>query len=295
MLSPTPPVPPRIHRPTDRAGARADGVSDWQLRHLEVLRSSRNTYLPAAMADDVRARVEAVLLGAPPSAVVSHLTAASLWRLEIPLVPEDRRVHLTVPPSTRIRSRADRQVHCAALEEWQVAGRDGVALTSPGRTWRDLAAMLPPAALLAVTDQMLTRRHPREAFQRVVDGGRGLRGIRTARQVLAVADPLAGSPLESVLRWLIHQAGLPAPVLQHVIRGRRGEFLGRVDLAWPERLVLVEFDGDVHRERQVFVNDVRRQNGLVLAGWVVLRFTSADLLGRPDWVMATIRRALIGH
>jgi hypothetical protein len=146
-----------------------------------------------------------------------------------------------------------------------------------------------------VTDQMLARRHPREAFQRVVDGGRGLRGIRTARQVLAVADPLAGSPLESVLRWLIHQAGLPAPVLQHVIRGRRGEFLGRVDLAWPERQVLVEFDGDVHRERQVFVNDVRRQNGLVLAGWVVLRFTSADLLGRPDWVMATIRRALIGH
>ena len=72
MLSPTPPVPPRIHRPTDRAGAHAAGVTDWQLRHLDVVRSSRDTYLPASMSDDVRARVAAVLLGGPPSAVISH-------------------------------------------------------------------------------------------------------------------------------------------------------------------------------------------------------------------------------
>jgi very-short-patch-repair endonuclease len=54
----------------------------------------------------------------------------------------------------------------------------------------------------------------------------------------------------------------------------------------------VEFDGNVHRERAVFVNDVRRQNALVAAGWTVLRFTSADVLGRPDDVVAQIRRAL---
>ena len=59
--------------------------------------------------------------------------------------------------------------------------------------------------------------------------------------------------------------------------------------------MLVEFDGDVHRERHVFVNDLRRQNGLVLAGWVVLRFTSADLRGRPAWVLEMIRRALAGR
>ncbi|SDO22225.1 endonuclease domain-containing protein [Geodermatophilus sp. DSM 45219] len=291
---PTPPVPPRVTRPTDRAGARADGVTDWQLRHLEVVRSSRNTYLPATTADDVGTRVTAVLLGAPPSAVISHRTAAWSWGLQIPLVRDDGRVHLTVPPATRIRSRADRQVHCAVLPEWQVARRGGVALTSPGRTWRDLAARLPAAALLAVTDQMLARGYPPEAFQRVLDASRGQRGVRTAREVLAVADPLAGSPMESVLRWIVHEAALPPPVLQHVVRGGHGEFLGRVDLAWPERRVLIEFDGDGHRERRVFVDDLRRQNRLVLAGWVVLRFTSADLVGRPAWVVATIRRALAG-
>lgn len=65
-----------------------------------------------------------------------------------------------------------------------------------------------------------------------------------------------------------------------------------MDLAWPDRRVLVEFDGNVHRERRVFVDDLRRQNRLVLAGWTVLRFTSADVLGRPEQVIAAIRAAL---
>jgi very-short-patch-repair endonuclease len=97
--------------------------------------------------------------------------------------------------------------------------------------------------------------------------------------------------MESVLRWLIHEAGLPAPDLQYVVT-RGGRFVGRVDLAWPDAKLLVEFDGDVHRERRVFVEDVRRQNGLVLAGWTVLRFTSADVRGRPQWVIQAIRAAL---
>ena len=98
--------------------------------------------------------------------------------------------------------------------------------------------------------------------------------------------------MESVLRWLIHEAGLPRPALQHSIVDGSGAFIGRADLAWPDRKVLVEFDGDVHRERDVFVRDLRRQNRLMAAGWTVLRFTSADVLGRPDEVIAEIRRAL---
>ncbi|MGY1693056.1 DUF559 domain-containing protein [Geodermatophilus sp. SYSU D01105] len=292
---PPPRVPSRVLRPTDRRRARAEGVTDWHLRHREVLRSSRDTYLPRPVADDVRARVAAVLLGAPASAVVSHLTAAALWGLEVPLVPDDGRVHLTVPPGTRIRHRADRRVHTAALPGRQLARRAGVDVTSPGRTWLDLAATLPAAALLAVSDQMPARHYPRDAFDRLLEAGRGARGVRTARRVLRVADRRAGSPMESVLRWLILEAGLPAPDLQHVVRDAAGAFLGRVDLAWPDRRVLVEFDGDVHRERRVFVSDVRRQNGLVLAGWTILRFTSADVLGRPEQVLATLRTALTGR
>lgn len=98
--------------------------------------------------------------------------------------------------------------------------------------------------------------------------------------------------MESVLRWLVHEAGLRAPELQFEVRDGQGHFLARADLAWPDRKVIVEFDGDLHRQRDVFVKDTRRQNRLVAAGWTVLRFTSADVLGRPDEVVAEIRRAV---
>jgi len=120
------------------------------------------------------------------------------------------------------------------------------------------------------------------------------RGSARARVVLPLGDPRSESPMESVLRWLAHAAGLPSPAVQYVVRDAAGSHIARADLAWPEHKVIVEFDGDVHRQRDVFVKDTRRQNRLVAEGWVVLRFTSADVLGRPDEVIAQIRRALRG-
>ncbi|NEK59760.1 DUF559 domain-containing protein [Geodermatophilus sabuli] len=286
---PTPPVPPRVTGPLDRSGARARGITDWQLRHRDVVRLSRDTYLPR-LADELD-RVRAVLLGAPDDAVVSHLTAARLWGFEVPLVRDDRRVHLTVRPEARLRHRRDRRIHYSAVPAAETRRRHGVLVSSPSRTWIELAAVVPAGALLAVSDQMLARGFPEDEFPAILRRAAGRRGVATARRVAPCADALAGSPMESVLRWSIHDAGLPRPVLQHEIR-IAGRFVGRVDLAWPDRLVLVEFDGDGHRERKVFVDDLRRQNGLVLAGWTVLRFTSADVLGRPDQVLAAIRAAL---
>ncbi|MGY1740771.1 MULTISPECIES: endonuclease domain-containing protein [unclassified Blastococcus] len=291
---PTPPVPPRVRRPTDRRRARRDGISDWHLRHRATVRSSRDTHLPREAAADLRGRVDAVLLGAPVEAVVSHLTAAALWGLQIPLVADDPRVHLTVPPGRRVRSRADRRLHCSVLPTGQVVRRRRVPVTSLERTWLDLAATLAAPSLLAVTDQLLRRGVAVPALEDVLAAAPSVRGVRTARRVLPLADPRAGSPMESVLRWLLHEAGLPRPELQHVVLHATGEPVGAVDLAWPEHRVVVEFDGEVHRDRRTFVDDLRRQNGLVLAGWTVLRSGSADVLGRPARVVAVIRKALAG-
>lgn len=289
---PTPPVPPRVLRPTDRRRARADGITDWHLRHRDVVRSSRDTYLPAGADGGVPRRIEAVLLGAPAGAVVSHLTAARLWGLEVPLVADDGRVHLTVPPGSRVRSRADRRIHCSRVPAPETRTIRGIRVTSPSRTWIDLAGLVPAGALLAVTDQLLAKAFPADEFLRIVARSAGRRGVRIARQVVAVADAKAGSPMESVLRWLIHDAGLPRPVSQYVIRDGVGRFLAQVDLAWPEHRVVVEFDGNVHRDRRVFVEDLRRQNGIVLADWRILRFSSADVLGRSAILLASLRGAL---
>ncbi len=278
--------------PTTRGMARAAGINDKQLRARDVVRLSRGTYLPRALAGDLRARVAAVLLTAPPGAVVSHLTAAALWHLAVPLRPLEEPVHVTVGTGSAIRGRQDRVVHRSVLADDDVTRSHGIPLTTPARTWRDLAMVLLPAALLAVTDQLLSSGSTILELQTELARRPTGRGSARARAVLPVADPRAESAMESVLRWLLHEAGLPRPVLQHEVRGASGRFLGRADLAWPDRRVLVEFDGDVHRERDVFVNDLRRQNLLIAEGWTVLRFTSADVLGRPDDVVVQIRSAL---
>lgn len=269
--------------------ARA-GITSKQLRHRDVVRLSRDTYLPRAALQDLSLRMAAVLLTAPADAVVSHGTAAVLWGLAIPLQREDSRIHLTVATGSAVRGRADRCVHRIPLVAGDVVERIGVRMTTPQRTWRDLAATVTPPALLAVTDQLLKALCPADELQaQLVLRPRG-RGAARARAVLPVADARAESPMESVLRWLLHAAGVPRPELQHVIRTEAGDF--RADLAWPERKLLVEFDGDLHRQRGVFVNDLRRQNALVAAGWTILRFSSADVLGRPDRVVAEVLRAL---
>jgi very-short-patch-repair endonuclease len=276
--------------PTTLALAGQAGITRRQLRHRDVVRLSRDTYLPRALLQDLTVRLDAVLLTAPSNAVVSHVTAATLWGLAIPMQQEDARVHLTVATGSAVRSRADRTIHRSPLVAEEVVERLSLRMTTPQRTWRDLAATLPPPALLAVTDQVVAHWcsiSDLEAQLRLRPYGRG---SARARAVLPVADPRAESPMESVLRWLLHTAGVPAPELQHVIRTADGEF--RADLAWPGAKVLVEFDGAIHREGGVFVRDLRRQNALVAAGWTVLRFSGADVLGRPDQVVAQIVRVL---
>jgi hypothetical protein len=282
----------RLTGPATKAAAQEAGLSYWNLRHRDVVRLSRDTFLPRSLAGDVGARMAAVLLSAPERSVLSHASAARLWDLAIPLQRQDERVHLTVLPGSSVRDRTDRRIHRTPYVEEDVTGRLGFPVTTPQRTWRDLAAVLEPPALLAVTDQLVARWCTTEDLERQLSRRPGGRGSARSRAVLPLASPLAGSPMESVLRWLTHEAGLPAPVLQHVVRDHDDGFVGRVDLAWPDRKVLVEFDGNVHRERDVFVDDLRRQNRLIAAGWTVLRFSSADLLGRPAEVMAEIRAAL---
>lgn len=283
----------RITGPATRSAVRASGLNERELRHPDVVRLSRDTYLPRALRGELASRLAAVLLTAPPGAVVSHLSAADVWELQIPFRDrEDDRVHVTIPDGSRAESRADRRLYRLPIRPLDVVRKGPVPVTSPARTWRDLAGILELPALLAATDQIVNGLASRRELQaELVRRPRG-RGCARARLVLPIANPLAESPMESVLRWLIHEGGLPMPELQFPVRDAGGVVVAAADMAWPEHKVLVEFDGDVHRQRRTFVEDRRRQNRLVAAGWIILRFTSADVYGDPEGVLAQIRRAL---
>ena len=67
--------------------------------------------------------------------------------------------------------------------------------------------------------------------------------------------------------------------------------VARVDFAWPEHKLAVEYDGLWHAEPGQFAKDRRRLNRLQAAGWTVDFVTAADL-HRPAQLLATIRTAL---
>ena len=96
--------------------------------------------------------------------------------------------------------------------------------------------------------------------------------------------------METRLRWLLIQGGLPVPEVQTDLYDPTGDFLGRADLYYPSAHLVVEFDGGSHRER--LIEDDRRQNGILSAGYRLLRFTSADLRARSASVVSQVNAAL---
>lgn len=96
--------------------------------------------------------------------------------------------------------------------------------------------------------------------------------------------------METRLRWLLVQAGLPRPEVQRELRDADGRFLGRADLYYSNARLVIEYDGANHRDR--LVEDNRRQNILLNAGFRVLRFTAADIHQRAEVVTALVRQSL---
>lgn len=109
-------------------------------------------------------------------------------------------------------------------------------------------------------------------------------------RALAHCAAPAESPMETRLRWLLIKAGLPAPEVQTDLHDGEGNFVGRAALYYPRAHLVIEFDGGNHRDR--LVGDDRRQNALIAAGYRVLRFTAADVYGRPEAIVGQVRAAL---
>jgi hypothetical protein len=98
--------------------------------------------------------------------------------------------------------------------------------------------------------------------------------------------------METRLRWLLIKRGLPRPEVQANLDDEKKQFLGRADLYYPAARLILEYDGTNHRDR--LVEDNRRQNRLLNAGFGLLRFTAGDIHNQPDLVEALVRAALAG-
>lgn len=232
--------------------------------------------------------VTAPLDRAGRGATLSHELAAQVHGVELVADPVQR---LTVP---RNRSRL-------VVPGWEVVRRDlaadevevveDVRVTTLPRTLRDLAVVLPVGPAVAAVDSAL--RQLLTTFDELTLRHAFGRGSDRRRRVGTLADPDSGSVLESMLRVLLAEAGLPAPQTQYRVLDERGRFVARVDFCWPAARLVVEADGYAfHSDREAYRNDRRRLNQLELLGWRVLRFSWEDVVGRPEAVVAAVRACL---
>jgi hypothetical protein len=120
------------------------------------------------------------------------------------------------------------------------------------------------------------------------------RGVVQLRRLIPLADPRAESPRESWTRLEIHDAGLPAPVLQHWV-DVDGVPTYRLDHAYPRHRTAVEYDGEEFHDRteEQRRHDRERRDWLDGDGWTVVVVRKGDFGGgRSDRWLRELRRAL---
>ena len=264
------------------------GITRSQLRGSSYRRLGWGLYRWAGLEESPQLLLSALARRLPAGAAFSGRTAAWLHGLDVaPCEP----VEVTIPPSGGNNRCSGALVRRLALGREEIVRRRAVPTTSALRTVVDLAGRDPLTEGVVAADLFLHARLVTVTRLRsYLAAHPGAKGVARLRRVVDLADSKAESAMESRLRMLLVLARLPRPEIQVSLHDGRGRFLGRPDLLYPIEGLAIEYDGGTHRDR--LVDDNRRQNRLVGAGFRLLRFTAADVFGTPDSVALQVRNAL---
>jgi very-short-patch-repair endonuclease len=254
----------------------------------------RGIYADARCPDDVSLRARAASLWLGGDLVACHSTAAALWGFDLRSSETAARegLHFLGPADLDNRKLGGLQVHPSSLGTADAVWRSGVWCTPADRTACDVARSAEPIDVLATLDAALrSGRCTHEELTTACALQRGLRGIVRVAQLVPYADGRAESPMESRMRWRFLVADLPVPDLQfEVIKGRRRY---RLDLAWPEHKLAVEFDGlEAHMTREQLAADRDRHNWFTDEGWRLLHFTAVDVYRLHEAMVRSVARYL---
>ncbi|TCO44144.1 hypothetical protein EV646_111338 [Kribbella antiqua] len=243
-------------------------------------------YVDANVPVTPKLLAEGALLLAPDG-VVSHHTALQLWGGAGPVSSE---LHVSVRHDPRRARPRVSGLRVHEVQELDCATVAGLPLTTPARTFLDLAAWCDLTDLVAAGDSLVRRTGATpESLYDAASSTIGVRGVRLARQAAGLVRSGVDSPMESRLRLLIVLAGLPEPEIGRTIYDADGGWLAKPDLSYPDLRIAIEYDGRHHlRDSIQWQRDIRRRENLERAGWLVRVITAADLLRAPDTVLARI-------
>jgi hypothetical protein len=175
---------------------------------------------------------------------------------------------------------------------------DGIPTTTVERTLFDLASVVDPTVLdLAVENALRRGITSKLELQRTLTrlGKRGRRGSARFRKAieLHLADrALTESEAELRLLRLIERLGFPSPLPQYEIRDDDGRLVARVDFAYPELKIAIEYDSYAHHlGKEAHDRDGARRNAVVGLGWLPITATAADVRRGGRRLAIDLRRA----
>lgn len=262
------------------------------VKHGELVSFTRTVLVDPNKLPTLPTRAAVALLSAGPAAVLTGATALALrgmWTSGF------EPVHVLVRYARRLDSRPGIAVHHGSIEEQDVDEVGGLRVIAVDLALAEVLCRGRGRDALACADQVLanTPTDARAELKACVAARIAVRpdprGRRRGQQLLELATGKADSPAESWTLLVIVDAGLPRPVVRHPIFDLSGRERYRLDLAWPELMIAVEYDGyEAHEGRAL--RDAEREADLRRRGWLVVRASSADLRD-PSRLLAAIRAA----
>ncbi|MDF9748572.1 hypothetical protein M2428_000002 [Arthrobacter sp. ES3-54] len=198
--------------------ARAASLGGARLRSSDLTSAGRLIHVPTGWDFEIRSLARA-LSAATPGAWISHLTAAVLLGLWLPSWYRGcRELHLRKRRALPPVRRAGVVGHTVLAFDDELMVLDGIRISTPARTWLDLARILPLDDLVAVGDQLV--RQPRAELEdrtepwatlpqlaAMLTRHPKLKGIVKAREATALIRPGADSAPETFLRLALTAAG----------------------------------------------------------------------------------------
>ncbi|WP_248759640.1 DUF559 domain-containing protein [Pseudarthrobacter sp. SSS035] len=267
--------------------ARAANLSSGRLRSSDLASAGRLLYLPTGWDFEIRGLARA-LSAATPGAWISHLTAAVVLGLWLPSWFRDcRELHLSKPRNLPPVRREGVVGHTVLAFDGEVMVLDGMRISTPARTWLDLASLIPLEDLVAVGDQLI--RQPRPGLEarlapwstlpelhEMLKRHPKLKGIVKAREAAELIRSGADSAPETFLRLALTSAGLPEPELQLRIV-ESDPYSPAADLGYRAQRIAIQYDGGHHLTREQQSRDNRRDELFNAAGWRYFKFNGDDL------------------
>jgi len=183
----------------------------------------------------------------------------------------------------------------------------GLRLASPASTWALLAlALRHPYDLVAAADSFVRVARPPHSrpdkrmpaplatlaqLAAAAEAGRRA-GVDRLRAALPLVRTGAASRTETWTRLTLIDGGLPEPLLDYDVFDELRRFIARVDMAYPQWKIIIEYDGEHHNSADEWEHDIDRYAALEAEGWLIIRVTRSLLFKTPDKLVARVRGAI---